>query len=70
MPKKIITKEMNIAEVLHKYPQTVEVLQNSGVKCVGCVASSFESLEEGLSAHGLEVESVVEEMNKIINNEE
>lgn len=61
-----ITKDMSIAEVIEKYPQTRDVFFDLGLGCVGCVASSFETLEEGLLAHGLDVKVVVEKLNKKI----
>lgn len=58
-----IGKEMNIAEVVEKYPQTREIFFDLGLGCVGCVASSFETLEEGLLAHGLDVDEVLKKLN-------
>lgn len=66
MKKKLnekIGKEMNIAEVVEKYPQTREIFFDLGLGCVGCVASSFETLEEGLLAHGLDVDEVLKKLN-------
>lgn len=61
--KEIVSKEMNIAEVVEKYPQTREIFFDLGLGCVGCVASSFETLEEGLLAHGLDVDEVLKKLN-------
>jgi len=61
-----IDRKMNIAEIVEKYPQTREVFFDLGMGCVGCVASSFETLEEGLVAHGLDVEEVLKKLNKVI----
>ncbi len=60
-----IDRKMNIAEIVEKYPQTREVFFDLGMGCVGCVASSFETLEEGLVAHGLDVEEVLEKLNNV-----
>lgn len=64
-----ITKEMNIAELVEKFPQIREVFMENGLGCIGCVASNFETLEEGLLAHGLDVDKIVEELNVKINQE-
>ncbi|MFA4931099.1 MAG: DUF1858 domain-containing protein [Patescibacteria group bacterium] len=63
-----ITKKMKIAEVVEKYPATKAVFLDIGLACIGCVAAEFESLEEGLMAHGLEVDEVIEKLNEAANN--
>ena len=62
----MITKEMNIAEVLEKYPEAIEVLQQNGIGCIGCVLARAENLEQGLAAHGMDVDKVIKEMNAVI----
>ncbi len=61
-----ITKDMNIAELVEKYPEARGVFMDLGLGCVGCVASSFETLEEGLKAHGLNIDEVLEKLNNSI----
>lgn len=64
-----ITKEMTIGEVIQKYPSAIEPLMSSGVHCVGCGASYFETIEEGLLSHGKsdeEVDEVVRKLNDTI----
>jgi hybrid cluster-associated redox disulfide protein len=61
-----ITKDMTILEVLQNHPQTVEVLQSLNLGCLGCIAASGESLEQGLSAHGLNVNEVLEKLNQAV----
>lgn len=62
----MITKDMIIAEVIQNHPQTVAVLKGLGIGCVGCIAGSSETLEQGLSAHGVDVDDVVKQMNEAI----
>lgn len=61
-----ITKDMKIDEVLKKYPETVTVFAKHGFHCIGCVAASFESIEQGAVAHGVDVEELIEDLNKTI----
>lgn len=65
--KNEISKEMNIADIVEKYPATMDVFFEVGLGCVGCVASQFETLEEGLKAHGLEVDEILKKLNEAIN---
>lgn len=61
-----ITKEMNITEVVAKYPETVEVFLYAGMGCFGCMAAQFESIEEGAAAHGIDVDALVSALNEIV----
>lgn len=62
-----ITKEMSIIEIVQKYPQTVEVFRKHGMGCLGCSAARFENLEQGASAHGINIEAIVADLNKAVS---
>jgi hybrid cluster-associated redox disulfide protein len=64
----MITKEMTIMEAIQQYPETVPVLQSFNLGCLGCIAASGETLEQGLNAHGLNVDEVISKMNSAIKN--
>lgn len=58
-----ITKEMKIDEVIKKYPETLSVFEKFGIHCISCIAASFESIEQGAVAHGINIDKLVEELN-------
>lgn len=60
-----INKDMSITEILKTYPQTAAVFQKFNLGCIGCVAASFETLEDGLRAHQLDLEEVLRELNAV-----
>ena len=65
----LITKDMTIGDVVAKYPACIEALQSSGVHCVGCHVSYYETLEQGFKGHGMsdeEVETVISKLNLAI----
>lgn len=64
MKKEKILKEIKFAELMQKYPEAVEVLMNEGMHCFGCAMASYETLEEGCLAHGLDVNKVLKKLNK------
>lgn len=61
-----ITKDMGITDIVNKYPETVEIFQSYGMHCFGCMAARFENLEQGALAHGLDVDKLVEDLNKAV----
>lgn len=62
----MITKEMGIGEVVQQYPKTIEVFRNYGMGCFGCAAARFENIDQGAQAHGINVEALVADLNKVI----
>jgi hybrid cluster-associated redox disulfide protein len=68
----IITKETNIAELLNAHPQTAQVFLEYGLHCVGCMAASFDTIEQGAVSHGIDEETLsnlVEDLNLVINED-
>lgn len=63
-----IAKDMPIGEIITKHPETFEVFVKNGLHCVGCAAASFESLEQGAQAHGIDPEKLVRELNKAVDD--
>ncbi len=61
-----ISKDMGIMEIVQQWPETVQILAGAGMGCLGCAAAHFESLEEGAVAHGIDVDALVEELNKAV----
>ena len=68
-PIKPITKSMMIAEVVDEYPDTIAILIENGMHCIGCGASMFETLEDGFVGHGMgdtEIDKIMEELNDYV----
>ena len=63
-----ITKDMKIEEVVTQYPESTMVFMKHGLHCVGCHVSALESVEEGAMAHGINVDALVEDLNKVISS--
>jgi len=64
-----ITKETNIEQLLEDYPETAEVFMKFGLHCVGCIAATFDTLEQGAKSHGLSdetIEEIIEALQKTI----
>jgi hybrid cluster-associated redox disulfide protein len=61
-----ITKEMSIGTIVQNHPQAVRVFLNHGLMCVGCAAARFETLEQGATAHGIDVEALVSDLNAAV----
>lgn len=51
--RELISKDMNLGEVIAKYPKAGTVFMNYGMHCIGCHISPYESVEGGAAAHGI-----------------
>ncbi len=64
-----ITKDTGIIDAVQQHPEILEVFQNYGLGCVGCMAAHYESIGQGAAAHGLDVDALIADINKCIGEE-
>ena len=57
-------KDTKIGEILEVAPEKADILLSIGMHCLGCPASQAETLAEACEVHGIDVEEVVEALNK------
>ena len=65
-----ITKEMTMYEILQKYPKTVDIFLKHGLTCIGCPMASMETLEIGAKAHGIDVDTLLKDLNDFLEKEQ
>ena len=61
-----ITREMPIGDVVQNYPQTIEVFLKHGLMCFGCAIARFENIEQGATAHGINVDTLIKDLNEAV----
>ena len=68
-----ITKDTTIANVVSENPKhatlLTEIMTGFGIHCVGCGASTFETLEQGILGHGFsedQLNSLIVDLNKAV----
>ena len=62
----VITKDMPIGQVVQKYPKAVEVFSRHGLMCFGCAIAQYENVEQGATAHGIDVEALMKDLNAAV----
>ena len=65
-----ITKDMKIGEIVSKYPKTVQVFIKHQMMCFGCGMAQMETLEQGCTGHGIDVEEMLKDLNKVVEEGE
>lgn len=61
-----ITKDTIIGEILDFAPQCAPVFLSIGMHCLGCPASRGETVEQACMVHGVDVDALLAEVNKLI----
>ncbi|SHK52180.1 DUF1858 domain-containing protein [Paramaledivibacter caminithermalis] len=59
-----ITKDTLISEILKIKPDAAPILMRYGMGCLGCPSAQMESLEQAAMVHGIDLEKLLEELNK------
>ncbi len=59
-----VEKTTTIGELLEKNPEKADILLQAGMHCLGCPASQAETIEEACMVHGIDVEELLQEINK------
>lgn len=74
--KKPIHRQMTIDEILGMFPNKAQKLSqeitNAGLHCVGCHASTWETLEVGMKSHGktdAQIDELVRRLNVLLDEE-
>jgi hybrid cluster-associated redox disulfide protein len=67
--KATITGDEPIGQVLKDYPQTLRVFLSHGLMCVGCAVARFENIRDGATAHGINVEALLQDLNAALEAE-
>lgn len=60
----MIEKTTKIGELLEIAPEKAEILLQAGMHCLGCPASQAETIEEACEVHGIDVDDLLEKINK------
>lgn len=58
-----VTKDMNIRQLVSDYPDSAKVFAAYGIGCIGCALANFETVEQGLTAHGINVDDFMKDLN-------
>ncbi len=58
MTPSLIHDDMLIGDVLARYPESAQIMQDFGLSCTSCSVNSFEPIRAGALSHGMPEENV------------
>lgn len=64
----LITPNLPMGEILHKWPETIPVFLRYRMSCIGCYMSFFDTLEDALKVHNLPLDIVLSALNQNIRD--
>ena len=62
-----ITKDTIIGDILDIAPQSAPVFMSIGMHCLGCPSSRGETVEQACMVHGVDVNALLEQINKLLS---
>ena len=64
----MITRDMTIADIIGRYPQTIAVFRDFGLSCQECQIADFEEVEHGAGVHNIDIDELLAALNKAISD--
>ena len=63
-----ITKDMTIYDVIKVDEELAPVFMGFGMHCLGCPISRGETVEQAAAAHGVSLDEMLSELNKVLDD--
>ena len=62
----IVDKNTTINEILNAYPEANRFFNEKQMACGSCFAVNFDTLENGALMHGMEVNSLIDQLEQFL----
>lgn len=59
----VINEDDTIGDVVRKHPETIPIMLEYGLHCVGCHVAAHETLGQGCRAHGMDEKAITAMLN-------
>ncbi len=64
----LITPKTTINEIISTHPETMQFFNGLNMSCGSCFAVKFDTLENGALMHGMDVNILIEQLNRFISS--
>ena len=61
-----VTPDMTVEEIVRRYPPTLHVLLEYGLKCAACRIGVFHTLGDSAQSYGVDVEELLDVLNRVV----
>jgi len=66
----MITRDMTIADIISRYPQTIPIFESYGLECRECQIADFEDLGHGADVHSVDIEALLAALNQVVTGQQ
>ena len=60
----MITRDMIIADIIRKHPETLPVFKRYHLECYECQIADLETIEHGAGVHKVGVDELIDALNR------
>lgn len=64
MLKEPVTKNMLIGDVVKKFPESIGIMLDYGIQCIGCHVATWETLEQAAESSKADINSLIKKINE------
>ena len=64
----LITKQTTINEIISAHPRALQFFEGLRMSCGSCLAVKFDTLENGALMHGMNVDALIDQLNRFISS--
>ena len=62
----MITRDMTIQQIIEAHEEVAPILMSAGMHCLGCIMAHGESLEQACAVHGIDVDTLLGQINDFL----
>ena len=62
----IVTKDTIVGDIVYQDEGIAPILMSAGLHCLGCARASGETIEEACIVHGMDCDTLLEEINNYL----
>ena len=62
----IVTKDTIVGDIVYQDEGIALILMSAGLHCLGCALASGETIEEACIVHGMDCDTLLEEINNYL----
>ncbi len=66
----MIKREMTIADIINRHPETIPVFHSFGLDCNECQIADYEELEHGAGVHNVDVDQLLKGLNRAVRDKQ
>ncbi len=63
-------KDISVKELIDQYPTLIKSFMELGLRCIGCPAEAFHTVEDIAKEYGYDLNTLVREINRVIQDED